>query len=255
MCKKLLLLGVVGLVGIGILRNTNIPSYLATAWKSGVDQLEESVDPQFELERIRYQLDGLDQDIAQAKDELASRIYQVRKLDQQVVSLEEELYGAHLVLKDRASKVDEVGDADKQERAKRRLQSDVNKYNARMRELDAKRQELKVQKRIRDAVHEQLDALVSQQDQWKSEIAQLEAEWKLVQLEQIESDYQNDDSRLADIKQSVNRLKKRIEQDRIRINLDEEYDPDAVRHKSGEEIVRGLRPPTPNGHENVNRND
>jgi hypothetical protein len=73
--------------------------------------------------------------------------------------------------------------------------------------------------RIKDTLEKQLDTMITQKQTLKNDIEAVEAEFKALQLQQMESKYQTDDSRLARIKESIHKLKKGAEVEREKLNL------------------------------------
>ena len=75
-------------------------------------------------------------------------------------------------------------------------------------------------------------------------MTELDADIKLAKIEQVESKYQNDGSRMADVKESLVKLRKRIEIQREKLALARQYDKSSVENKSVEEIMAELNDKT-----------
>ena len=97
-----------------------------------------------------------------------------------------------------------------------------------------------VRERTRDLAEQHLQALVTQKSELEAAVTELEADVKLAKIEQVQSKYQNDGSKMADVKERLTGLRKRIEVQREKLNLAKQYDKSAVENKSVDEIMAEL---------------
>jgi len=74
----------------------------------------------------------------------------------------------------------------------------------------------------------------------ESDILDLDALIKQVKVEQVESKYQNDGTKMARVKEDLAKLKKRIEVQREKLHLSKRWDRDSVENKSVDEILADL---------------
>lgn len=245
MVKKLVVTVGVLLVGGYLL---GLGSYIGTLWERANRYAQESVPPDVELERIQYLINSLDEDIETAKSKLASARVRVTNLQGEVVALREELARDRAYIVARGEELKAAtglvkltnGTSVTVDEAKERLAADVETYNARHRDLDRKERTLAIQIRTRDTIQGQYEALHRNRQEWQTAHDELEAELELLELEQLESDYQNDDSRSAEIKQSIQKLSERIAVDRETLRIDEEFGADPVLDRSVDEILGEL---------------
>src|SRR5262249_20837730 len=107
--------------------------------------------------------------------------------------------------------------------AKKRLGSDLTSCKAAEALLKSKQQLLTIRQDELRIAQEQLEALVAAQKQAETEVAQLETELMTLRLTETRSRYQADDSRLADIKQSIQKVRERIEVTKEKLAIDTQY--------------------------------
>jgi hypothetical protein len=73
--------------------------------------------------------------------------------------------------------------------------------------------------KIRDSLERQLETLKNQEKELVTAIDGLEAELNNLKLQQMESKYQTDDTRLAKIKEDMRKLKTRVDVEREKLKL------------------------------------
>ena len=96
----------------------------------------------------------------------------------------------------------------------------------------------------RETLEKQLDTLKNQKKELAGAIDALEAEVNLLKLQQMESKYQCDNTRLSSIKESIRDMRKRIDIKREQLKLapivHEEKPTTATANRSVDEILAGL---------------
>ena len=126
------------------------------------------------------------------------------------------------------------------DRAKELLQAQVTSHKNVEKELKALETMLAVRERTRDLAEQHLQALVSQKSELEAAVTELEADIKVARIEQVQSKYQNDGTRMAQVKEDLAKLKKRIAVQREKLNLTKKFDPNSVENKSVDEILAEL---------------
>jgi DNA repair exonuclease SbcCD ATPase subunit len=226
MLKKLLLVAVVAGFAFAGLRHTRVFGYA----KSEAHSLREWADDQIPIEdkikQMRRDVAGLDRDAERVRDELAKEIVEVRDQTSRVGSYRAQLETER---KNLLARGDELKGATEKVsvgrlvvpvgEAKDMLRQDVNRHEKRKKQLDDMEKSLAHHERIRDTLAKQLDGMVRQKQLLTTEIDAVEAEYKSVQLAQIESKYQNDDSRLSQVKESLTSMRKKLDVEREKLNL------------------------------------
>jgi chromosome segregation ATPase len=168
---------------------------------------------------LRKEAAALDKDIDRAKNELAREIVEVRELTRQTDELKAQVEKA---AKELVARGDTINDATNNKvsvgrqtisvaEAKSRLQKDVSSHVKVVKRLEVMEKTLAQREQIRDTLQKTLDSLKAKKSEALIAIDELEAEYKELQLTQIESKYQADESRLAKIKETLAKIRKDIE--------------------------------------------
>jgi chromosome segregation ATPase len=103
--------------------------------------------------------------------------------------------------------------------AKARLKASVTEYTELDKDLTRTRAKLDTQQRIIDKLEKQRLEMTQVKADLDGAIDELEAELQGLKLQQMESKYQTDDTRLAHIKKSIADQKKRFDVTRRELNL------------------------------------
>lgn len=230
--KKLLLVGALIVGGFAAFKFGSVAVHNATSenqvasWKeifkkkSGHESVEKTIA------QMRKDVAGLDKDIDHVKDELAKEIVEVRELTGKTNDLRASVDTEQKVLMARGEAVKDATEKVKYGNtmisitdAKERLKRDVSNHVKRKTQLDAMEKALGHRERIKDTLEKQLDGLLKQKQEVKVEIEAIEAEYKALQLQQIESKYQTDDSKLAKVKEDLRGLRKKLDIEREKLAL------------------------------------
>lgn len=226
MIKKLLLVAVIGGLAFAAVKNTKFGSFA----KHEAAQIEEYFDSKVPVEKkvaaLRKELKGLDKDVDRVTRELAAEIVNVRETaeeltTQKVAFADEEKRVRALADKIAAatSKVSYGSAEVSVDEAKGRLAADVKRVVARKTTVETLSNTLASRERIKDFLAKQKDELVRQKVTLAAQIDQLEAEYKSLQLAQMESKFQFDDTRLARIKETLRDLKRSVDVTREELKL------------------------------------
>lgn len=230
MLKKLAWLGVAALVAIVVVNATGLAKYcgpMAAKWKK---QLEAKIPIEDQIAAINDQIAKLQPDVENAKTRLAEKRVAFKNLQTEVDALQARLKERRDVLQARADQLS--GDVtivfydDRKipaAEAKKRLARDFKAYQRAESLLKSKTQLVQTRQEELRAAQEQLEALFVAQEQAKTEVAQLETEMMTVRLAQTRSRYQADDTRLADIKQSIQKVRDRLQVAKEKLALDAQY--------------------------------
>lgn len=197
-------------------------------------EAEEAVPPEVELQRLRKEVAKLDGDIEAKQSELAEAIVAVETTEREVDDLSASVEGRRKALAARALEIKAAkefvkidGELISVSKAKAKLDSDFKRWERSRSELNNSEHALQIQIRNRDMLRDHLDALVSQQREMQSAVEEMDSLLKQLELEQMQSQYQNDDSRLSGIKGDIQKLRQRVEVQRQKLKLAEEYAPES----------------------------
>jgi chromosome segregation ATPase len=227
MIKKLVFLAAVGAAGLFALNSVCGHGSVHTFWKRTQAQFERKISPEFELDRIRGEIAKLTPDMHRNISKIAEEIVAVQTLEFRVNDLQARLDKSKdtLALYTQAlegtTKVSVGGRevAPTPAKVKECLRNCKNLDK----EVTSARKVLEAKKAGLDAARQQLAEMRQQKEQLEVMVAEYEAQWKTLQLEQTRAKLKLDDSRLADIKAAIEKLRERIEVERQTAALAETF--------------------------------
>jgi DNA repair exonuclease SbcCD ATPase subunit len=228
MFKKLLVVGLIAGAAVLVLKGTKFFGYARQQIDSLQEQMEDRIPVEKKIAQMRKDVGALDKDIDAAKTDLARSIVEVRELTTQTADLRTALVSAERNLQARGETIREASNANTVKvgtvflsipEAKDRLKRDVDLHLKSKSRLASMEKQLGHHERIKETLEKQLDGLVRQKQELKAAIDAVEAEYKELQLQQIESKYQQDDTRLAKIKEDLRKMKKNLDIKREKLNL------------------------------------
>ena len=228
MIKKLVFL-VGGTVAVLALVNTVWSGSVRTAWKRAQAKLERQISPEFELARIRDQIAQLTPDMHRNIARIAEEMVQVESLERRTTDLtakldrsKDELAAMPSAIENGTRKVSISGRELTPAQVKDKLRTCKNVE----RELSNTQKILEAKKCGVDAARQQLVEMRQQKEQLEVLAEEFEAQWKTLQLEQTRSKLKLDDSRLAEIKDSFEKLRERIDVERKKTELAGQFSAD-----------------------------
>ncbi len=258
MVKKLVIVAVVGLVGLYAVGSTKVGSHFK-AWAARVNtSLEDRVTPEAELARIKHEVGQLDGDIDHVKGDLAEANVNARLLRREVDEVRSQIKENDALLRKHGEVIKAASEGDQIQwgvravsyiSAKELLMSEVKRYNDLKARGKIREQALATQEQTRDLVEQQLNEMLRQKDELASAVSEMEAEIKLAGVEQIRSKYQNDGTRMGEIKTSLADLRKRLMIQREKLQMTETYTRSPAADKSVDEILAGTNGPAPTHNE------
>lgn len=224
MLKKLFWIGViagVAMVSVKAVKNTNISSAVRQEVAELRDWADSKVPVEKKIASLRKEVKFMDKDIEKAASELAREIVEVRELNREVLALRasverqtKDVFARGEVIRDASEKVSsskENGLTTSVNEAKELLKADVARLKDRQRSLESLEKTLATRERIKLSLENQLDTLKKKKLEVSASIDAAEAKFKDLQLQQMESKYQKDDTRLSKIKDSLRDLNKMLD--------------------------------------------
>lgn len=251
MIKKLVIVAVCGGLAFAALRGTKLYSYARQGVDDASEWAAEKIPPEKEIKRLRGEVKQLDSDVLKVAGHLAHENVEVRELRQTVTDMQTKqaqqrdmLRGRGVAIKEATENVAFGGRTMPVAQAKMELEESVHRFTANQKTLASLELTLASRERTRDTLEKQLDTLKGQKKELAGAIDALEAEVNLLKLQQMESKYQCDDTRLSEIKSSIRDLRKRIDVKREQLKLapavHEEKPVAAASNRSVDEILAGL---------------
>ncbi|MDB5313303.1 MAG: smc 5 [Gemmataceae bacterium] len=269
MLKKLILVAVVGGLAVAAFKGTRWASYVRSEIRSMKEAAEDSVPPEKEIARLRGEMKMLDEDTLKVVKQLARLQSDQADLVKREKTLDEKKTTASELLRARETAVRAAEEKAKTGETsvtvsfgdqrlslavgKARLKETVRDYTDLDKEIGRTRAKIDSQQRIIDKLEKQRLEMTRLKTDLDQTIDSLEEEYQAIKLQQMECKYQTDDTRLAQIKESIAKLSKRFDVDRRTLNmLQETGTPPAGKVESVDEIMApvtgakaGTTTPTP----------
>ncbi len=239
--KKLLIVGLIVAGAFFVFRKTNLASYVSTAWCKVKNGAKNQVPLEFEMDRVRHEIAGLDGDMKSHLGPIAEEMATIKTLRKQIETTRENLRNEKIKLLAMAKDLEDgkkfitYGDEEfSAEEIRAKLDRDFGASRRCETELKSNEKLLAAKEKALRTVREQLASMKTLKRDLEVRLAQLEAELKTVRLAQTRDTYQMDDSRLADIKASLADIEHRLEKERAVTELHGQFanDPVAVRQKT-----------------------
>jgi chromosome segregation ATPase len=249
MLKKLFVIGIVGLVGAYIVTETKAGSRIRDWVSRQCSKLEKKNTPDEELGRIKKEVKLLDGDIEKVKGDLAEANVSVRDLRADVERLRSEHKEADALARKHGDVMKAASNSDRIQwggttlafaDAKEKWAREVGTANRIKQQLASAETSLANQEKTRDLIEQQFHEMRRQKDELTQAVADMEAELKLAKIEQMRSKYQNDGTRMAEIKSSLTELRKRINVQREKLIIDARLHRNPVEDRSVDEIFADL---------------
>jgi DNA repair exonuclease SbcCD ATPase subunit len=230
MFKKLILVAVVGGLAIAAFKGTKWASYARQELRELREAAEGQIPPEKEVARLRAELKLLDNDIMKVVNQLAKERVECERLKDQVADLRGKQSQAKELITARAAAIKEaeasaatfVSFGDRKvglTSAKIELSDAVARYTNNQKSLDSLDATLAARSQIKEQLEKQLEELKNQKLVLANEVDALEAELNRLNLEQMKSKYQTDNSRLAKIKEDMRALKMKVDIEREKLKL------------------------------------
>jgi chromosome segregation ATPase len=223
--KKVVLVGALAAGGLFVLNHAWSGS-VGTAWKKVTTTLHRNVDPDFELARIRDEIAKLTPDMHRNISRIAEEMVAVESLERRVNDLQARLETGKDDLALMTNGIEKGAtrvSINGREVAVTQVKDKLRTCKLLERELNNNKKILDAKKQGVDAARQQLAEMRQQKEQLEILAADYEAQLKTLALEKTRSRIKLDDSRLAEIKASMDRLRERIETERKTAQLAEEF--------------------------------
>jgi chromosome segregation ATPase len=224
--KKLVVLGLVALVALWAARKTHLASYVRTLWGQVRQEAKAQVPVRFEFERIRQEIDQLDDDIRAMAGPLAEHMASVAELRRDLGHSKDALarQKAGLLtmtecLKQPGERVAYRGEQVSADGLRRQLQRDFALYKQLQAHAATQQKLLATKERALEAAREQLDKLIAKKDEFKVQLAQLEAEQQLIEAAGTGTGLRVDDSRAGEIAAALAAVRHEQEVARNKLSL------------------------------------
>jgi chromosome segregation ATPase len=232
-----------------ILNHTRLGSYGYTAWNKASKKVKAQVPLEFELDRVREQVQQLVPDMRKNLGQIAEEIVAVDNLKEEIkvgrANLTKHRDDVRVMTDDLKSGVVPVvynGIRYSRERISEKLATTIKSCVRFETELKNKESLLEHKEKGLDLAREQLGSIRAQKEELELQIAQLESEIRAVRLAQTKSTVQIDDSRLAHIKASLQDIRNRMKVETVKGELEGQFANDPAikveKRKSADEVIK-----------------
>ncbi|MEM6655410.1 MAG: hypothetical protein AAF596_06375 [Planctomycetota bacterium] len=218
MLKKIVVTSVSLALVSGFLFGTDAGSYLSTACRQVTGSVKDSVPVEFQIERAREMVDNLSPEIKRSMHVIAKEEIAVDNLNSQINKNEAKAEKSQrdiLRLQSDLTSGKNVFRYAGHSYSRDEVQSDLSRRFSRHQVADETLDHLRQMRDARaknlDAARQKLTAMISAQKKLETDIANLEAKRRLVEVAQASSDVVLDDSQLARTKQLITDIRSRLD--------------------------------------------
>jgi chromosome segregation ATPase len=211
--KKILVIGVLVLGGLWACKKTNLCSYASTLWTNGQRAVKGQVPRQFELDRIRNEIEKLDSDVRAMLGPIAEKQAALKRLKREVETaranrdkMREDLLSLTKQVEAGTETITWNDHNYTLDQAKSRLAREFALFKALNTSLKTREQLLAAQQQSLQLAHEQLRRITEQKGHFEARLAQLDATEEYLGLQQVSSPLRFDEGRVADIKNTLDSI-------------------------------------------------
>ena len=233
MIKKMVILAVV--VAVSVIGAKEIWTYISkvcadvqTEIRDAREKAKDNAPPEEEIARLKTEINLLDKDVKTLVNQLAKERVEVNQLKEKVDVMAEaqsknkELFNARLDAVEKAEGQVTFGNRSMSvAAAMTELKADKKRLDTAGKSLTAQEALLTNRIKIRDSIEKQLEATKNQKSELAGAVEEMEAELALLKLQQTESKYQTDDTRLSKIKEDLRKLRTKVEIKREELKITE----------------------------------
>jgi chromosome segregation ATPase len=251
MCKKLLVAAVAVVVGLAVVKHTQLGSLLQVWWKDAKISVEKQIPPEVRIKQLGVEIDKIDRDIKKNLSRLAQQEADCQMLEEKVVALR----ASQKQLREDVAAMEKQLDQPKAERVAfngrtsdlaRKLDAATNLYTSRKAELKAREELLAEKKRTLEEAHQSVSKMRDHKEQLRITVARLETRLETLRLKQMEAKVELDDSQVGKCNELASKIEEQLRRSEIEAKLQEKYgyrnatasEQDA---KTTEEVLKAAR--------------
>lgn len=254
MLRKMILVAVVGGLAVAAFKGTKWASYVRAELCSMREDAENAVPPEKEIARLRGEIRLLDEDtlkivkqLARLQSDQADLVKRQEVLTKKKDDVAETMKSREALVRAAEEKA-RAGEGNvavtfgdqrlSLDMGKARLKATVQQYADLTKELTLTAAKVNTQQRIVDKLERQRLQMSGLKGELDAAVDALEADVQDLKLQQMESKYQTDDTRVAQIKESIAKQRKRLDVQRRELTLLQDTDaPVAGPAESVDEIM------------------
>jgi len=230
MLKKLVIAAAAVVVGLVILKRTDLGSLMQVWWKDAVSVAQRQIPPETRIKQLRMEIGKIDNDIKAAVDTLVTHEVAFERL-------KDNIEGLKARQKQRKNEMTALIDALEQDNTRVSFKGQnltaaagQNKLDALRAEFEIDRESLKVKDQLLKNKGDQLDLAVQGINKIKDKkvelttlVEKLEAQLQLVRIKQLDSKIEVNDSQVSKCEQLSEQLKQMIAEEEKRADKYREF--------------------------------
>jgi hypothetical protein len=218
MIKKLVVSAVAIVLLGGFIAKSSLCSYVTTSYRRAADTVEQTVPMEFQIDRARNMVKDLEPEIRRSMHVIAKEEVEVAELDKRLETAaanaekdKSEIMRLQSDLKSGKSLFRYAGHSYSEGEVKDDLARRFNRFKTVDGTIESMEQMRNARQRNLDAARQKLTAMMASQRQLQVDVENLEAKLKLVEVAEASSDFQFDDSHLAQAKQLITDIRTRLD--------------------------------------------
>jgi chromosome segregation ATPase len=253
MCKKLFLAAVAIVIGVFVVRYTQLGTLLQVWWHDARASAEKWIPPEQQIKTLNMEVEKIGTDIRQNISKLAKQEADCEKLEKDVVALRatqkqlrEEIASIEKVLDARTERVVFQGAPYRPSELARRLDSATVRYTNGKGELKAKEQLLEERKKTLEEAHRCISKMRDEKERLRVEVARLETSLETLKLQQMQDRVQLDETQVGKCNELLAKIQDRLRQMEIESKLQRDFGVTNTAVVSGdtkstEEVLKAAR--------------
>lgn len=230
MFKKIAVGVVIAVACLWVAKKTQLCSYASTLISQGREHVRGQIPRDLELARVQHEIQQLDRDYQATLGPIAEKMAAIKKLDREIATAkanQQEQRDNLLVLtkavESKETPVSYCGSTYNLDQAKVKLARDFATFKKLEAHLSSKEKLLEAEHKSLAATRDQLDKLVAQKREFEIRLAQLEAEEATLKVARIKTPLANDEGRVADIKNTLDRIEHAQSVEQNKQQLQQQY--------------------------------
>jgi len=231
MCRKVLIAAVAVVVGLFVVKKTELGGLMNVWWKDARASLERQVPPEVQIKQLKDEIEQIDKDTLKNLSRLAKQEADYELLQNKVAALrstqEERKTDIRAMMEKlrepRTERISYNGRKYRPSELTRRLASTVSLYEGKKEQVKGVEDLLQSKKRTLEVSRQRIDEISGQKDQLTALVARLETQVEVLKLNQTESTVQLDDSHLSRCKELVHKIERKLTEETKLVELQAEY--------------------------------
>jgi chromosome segregation ATPase len=254
MCKKLLVAAVAIVVGLAVVRHTQIGSLMQVWWHDIRTGVERQIPPEVQVKQLALEIDKIDRDIKKNLSNLAGQKVDCQLLEERIADLrgrqaqlKEDITAMAKLLDSKTEKVSFKDVTYRTPDLARKLDLATSLYTSRKAELKAKEQLLGDKKLTLEAAEQRIGAMRDQKEQLRVSAEKLKTRIELLRLKRMEARVELDDSQVGKCNELLGKIDEALRKSEMEAKLQADFGyrtatPGTDREpKSTEEVLKAAR--------------